>query len=410
MAKNYATIYNSGNDSISLEQRFYLKEETTRGTLASPMGSDFFFHLPGGQISFAQPFESSPQRSGRHHSKIIKKKKTAEWNFSTYFNLDLSVAAGITELDQSLRTLWTSLLGVETIPGGVVYTPATAPDLTFSLYEVSDKWSRQSPGAFVQGGNATLPGDGEAMIEWSGNAKTAYVIGIAKSTAANTTNDIVLESGEASRMMIGGSIMIIEADGTTRSADTPDGSPRTITAVDEGTDTITVDGAVLTDADGSVTPIYVSYYEPESPTAVSDNLEGLTGSVSIVGLSQTCFRSLNINMQNNHELVDYCYGEDGLGGALYVPGDRLTTELSLSMNLNDNTLPFFVDTTQFVAKNITAILGDATGRHVKFEIPNAYFQVPAFAVPDTGSIPMEFSGTAYETAFEAADEVTVSYL
>ena len=44
--KNYAEIYNSGNDSISLEQRFYAKLETTRGVLEAPLGTDFFFHLP----------------------------------------------------------------------------------------------------------------------------------------------------------------------------------------------------------------------------------------------------------------------------------------------------------------------------------------------------------------------------
>ena len=134
--KNYADIYNSGSDSISLEQRFYAKLETSRGVMAAPTGADFFFHLPGGQITLEQPFESSPQRSGRHHSNIIKKKISTAWNFSTYFNVDEAAIQGVTEIDPALRLLWKSLLGYEDTTTGLLYDARTAPDLTFSLFEV----------------------------------------------------------------------------------------------------------------------------------------------------------------------------------------------------------------------------------------------------------------------------------
>ena len=65
MAKNYASIFNSANDAISLEQRLYLKEEVSRGVFETPLGTDHFLTLPGGAINYEQPFESSPQRSGR---------------------------------------------------------------------------------------------------------------------------------------------------------------------------------------------------------------------------------------------------------------------------------------------------------------------------------------------------------
>jgi len=413
MSKNYANIYNSGNDSISLEQRFYLKQETVRGVIEAPVGSDFFFHLPGGQISYEQPFESSMQRSGRHHNNIIKKKITSAWNLSTYFNIDEDAILGVTEIDPSLRVLWKSLLGNEATAPGLSYEPSEAPDLTFSLFEVGDTWSRQAAGAFVQGGNVQLPGDGEATVEWTGNAKISYFVGIAQSIAANDGgNTLQLEAGEARRIPKGALVMIVEADGLTRSDDTPDGSPRTVTASNVTTDVITVDGAVLADADGSGVslPIYVSYYEPETPVAIDNPVTGLEGSVSVVGLSSQCFRSLGINVQNNHELVDYCYGEEGLGGAVYIPGDRLTAELTLSMNLNHTVGEFLNRRTTFESEDITAVLGDSAGRHFKALVPRAIFSVPAFAVPDTGSIPVEFSGTAYQTANEAADELTVKFL
>ena len=410
MSKNYADIYNSGNDSISLEQKFYLKEETVRGEMIAPVGADFFFNLPGGQISYEQPFESSTQRSGRHHNNIIKKKITSAWNFSTYFNIDVAEIQGTTELDPALRVLWKSLMGKEATATGVVYDASVAPDSTFSLFEVGDQWARQAPGAFVQGGNIQLPGDGEATIEWSGNAKTAYMVGIAQSTAVNAANEVTLSPGEAERIPQGAMVMIIKDDGVTRSTDTPDGSPRKITTSNTTTDVVTVDGAVLADSDGSSDPIYLCYYEPETPVAIDNPVTGLIGSVSIVGLSSQCFRNLGVNIQNNHELVDYCYGEDGLGGKLFVPGDRMTAELSLNLNLNHDVVEFFNRKTRFQAENISAILGDSTTRHFQLEIPKAFFMVPSFSVPDTGSVPVEFSGTAYQTALDAADEVTASYL
>ena len=51
MAKNFADLYASGNDSIALEQKVYLKKETTRGQLIAPVGTDFLFTLPGASVN-----------------------------------------------------------------------------------------------------------------------------------------------------------------------------------------------------------------------------------------------------------------------------------------------------------------------------------------------------------------------
>lgn len=411
MAKNYANIYNSTNDSISLEQRFYIKEEVTRGTMVYPATTDFFFTLPGGAINFEAPFESSMQRSGRHHSTSIEQKNSTAWNFSTYFNIDTSVAAGVTEIDPAMRVLWKSLLGNEDTTTGIVYDASEDPDITFTLMEVGDKWSRQTVGAFVNSNNLQLPGDGQATCEWAGNSGESYLIGIGKSEAANTGNDIVVGSGESWRFEVGGAVMVVKDDGTTRSTDTPDGSPRLITAINNGTDTITLGGAALTDVDGSTNPIYLVYYEPDdaSISAINDIQTGLVGSISLTGLGTTCFRSLGLNIQNNHELVDYCYGTKNLSGKYFVPGDRLTVELSLSFNLSDEMVEFLHKVKEFQGQVIQAILGDATTRHLQIDIPKGIFNYPGFSLPDTGSIPVEFSGTAFESAFQAEDEITVSF-
>lgn len=412
MAKNFATLYASTNDAISLEQKFFVKAETTRGELIAPIGTDFLYTLAGGSIEFSQPFESSPHRSGRHHNNIIKKKKETNWNFSTYFNIDTSLgAASSAEIDTPVRVLWKSMMGYEDISAGAKYSP-TVPDITFSLFENGDKWARQARGCFVQGANMTLPGDGEATTEWSGSGKDAIYLGIGKSVTDNDgANTVTLASGDGAQFKkaIGGLVMLVEADGVTRSADTPTGSPRKIVSVVG--DVVTLDGAVLADADGSGlnAPLYLAYYEPTSNTGIDNPVTGLTGSLTITGFSSICPRSISLNLQNNHELVNYCYGESGLSGPLFVPGDRMTAEITMEFNISKEVMKLFNGVQNFDAQAIQVILGDVTGRHLDIDIPKAFFNVPSFSVPDTGSIPVSFTGTAYQTAFDAADEISVHF-
>jgi len=93
MAKNFATIYSSTNDSISLEQKFFVKQETTRGELLAPLGTDYLDTLAGGAIEFSQPFKSSPHRSGRHHNNIIKKERNRLAEFSDIFRHKIQALA-----------------------------------------------------------------------------------------------------------------------------------------------------------------------------------------------------------------------------------------------------------------------------------------------------------------------------
>lgn len=410
--KDYAAIYSSVNDSIALEQRFYIKEESTRGVLAVPTGADFFYTLGGGSVNFTQAVESSPHRSGRHHTSVIKQKTSTEWSFPTFFNIDTSLGTADTnQIDPALRTLYKSLMGKEDVSGGSpVYTSETDPSITFSIYEVGDQWAKQAPGSFVESGNATFPGDGDSQIEWSGSSKTALTVGMGLSTVDNNAgNTMTLESGDGERFPVGAKVMIIKDDGTTRSSDTPDGSPREVVSVVG--DVVTLDGAALADADGSAANVYLVYYEPESPVAINDPQTGLEGSITIVGLGAAdCVRSGSINMVNNHELQDFCYGEEGLGGRLFTPGGRFTAEVSLELNLNKDLVGFLNSIRDFQGEDITLILGDAAGRHVQIEVPKAIFPVPEISVPDSGTIPVTFTGNAYQTALDAADEVTISFL
>jgi len=409
MAKDYAAIHASENDASALEQRWYIKEETTRGTLEVPVGTDFLFTQSGGSISFNQPFESSPHRSGRHHNNIIKQKKEMNWTLTNFINIDETSGVGTGELDAGIRVLWKSLLGRETVPSEVKFDSLTAPSITFSLYETGDLWSRQGRGCFCNNGALNLPGDAQANFEVSGQGKDAFLIGIGKSTADNNTgNTITLETDEGDRFEEGGLVMLIEADGTTRSADTPDGSPRTITDVTG--DVVTVNGAVLADADFSGADGFLTYYEPAAPAGIDNPIVGLRGSVTVVGLTSQCVRSLNMTIENNHEVVDYCFGEDSLAQPFFVPGDRLSVSVNLELNLNHDIVEYFHGVAAFETQDITAVLGEVTGRHLEVLLPKVQFPVPEFTVPDSGSIPVPFNdGMALQTALDAADEITVSY-
>lgn len=411
MAKNYKTIYGSGNVSIALEQRWYAKTETTRGELKAPTGGDFFLHTTG-SIEHTQPVESSPHKSGRHHNNIIKKKKEASFSFSTFFNINTALpAAAAAEIDPAIRMLWYNMLGAEDISSGAKFT-AAVPGFTFTLLECADKWARQARGCFMQGANMTFPGDGEATIEWSGACKDALYVGMGKSVVSNDGGQTVtLAVGEGALFdkAIGGMVMIIKADGTTRSTDTPDGTPRKIVSVVG--DVVTLDGAALADADGSGLgdEIYLVYYEPTTPTAIDNPQTGLVGSFAVTGFGTFCARSISVNLTNDHELVNYCYGADSLKAPFYVAGNRLTAEVSFEANFDENMLKLFNSVQTFEGQELSIVLGDAAGRRLQVDLPNVIFAVPSVAIPDTGSIPVTFTGNAYQTSFDAADEISVHY-
>lgn len=411
MAKNYASIYANVGDSSALNQRFFLKEESIRGTMIVPAASDYFYALSGGSINFSQPVNSSPHRSGRHNNNVIKEKKALEWSLPTFVNIDVSAAQGTSELESPLRVLWKSLLGKESVPGAVVYDSSEDPSVTFSLYEIGDKWAKQARGLFVDSCEVSLPGDGQSQLNWSGMGVESYLVGIGKSTIDNDGgNTVTLQSGEGKLFPVGSYVMIVEADGSTRSADTTAGSARKVTAVSG--DVVTVDGAALADADGSGTPIYLCYYEPvmTGSEGIDNPLTGLVGTFTSASIPGTpCVRSATITIANGHEIVNYCWGHDAASGTIFVPASRLEVDVSIELNLNKDTVSLYNAVQSFEAQELNFKLGSVAGRHLEIDIPKAIFTVPSISVPENGSIPVTFEGKAYQTALDSANEITVKY-
>lgn len=412
MAKNFSAIYASTNDSSSLEQAIFIKQETTRGQLIPPTPTDFVYTIAGSAVEYTQPIESSPHRSGRHHNDIIKMKKELTWTLPMLFNIDTTLgAAAAAEIDLGVRLLYKSLLGRETATAGAVFDTVNQPSVTFSMFENGDKWAKQAYGCFVDGATLTFPGDGRSQAEFRGMGGAAFLVGIGKSVTDNDGgNTVTVATGEGKRFPAGGLVMLIEADGVTRSADTLTGTARTVTGV--AGDVVTISGAPLADADGSGlnAPLYLCYYEPATKTGISNPQTGLVGSFSVVGLTNQCTRNATITIENGHEPVNYCFGEDALHGSFFVAANRMTATLALEMNVNDDTVEFYNSVQAFEPQDVELILGNAAGRHLKIDMPKVIFSVPSISVPETGSIPVTYEGTAYQTALDAADEITVSFI
>jgi len=411
MAKNYPSLYNAGGYSTALEQKMFIKKETVRGTMVLPTGADFIYHTAG-SVNSSKPIEDSPHKSGRHQTNVIEGKTTTPWTLTTLFNIDTSLGAkSVSEIDPALRVLLESMWGKEDVTSGSpVYDASSAPDITFTMMEIGTVWAKQTMGCFVESANSTFPGDGRAQCEWAGQGKNSYLVGIGKSILDNNANTVTLAAGEGKRFPVGAKVMIVKADNS-KSADTPAGSARNVVSV--AGDVVTLDGAVLADADGSGVgaPVYLVYFEPETATAIDDPQTGLQGSISIDGAPfLSCIRSFGINGTNNHEIHSNCYGEDGLGDPLFSAAGKLNVEVTMEVGLTKELVGFYNDLKNFEGVDATLILGDALGRHLQIELPKVIFNVPEVTVPDTGVITVPLTGSAKQTDIDEGDEITLSFL
>jgi ribosomal protein S11 len=461
MAKNFKAIYEGGNDSSALNQTYFIIKEDTRGVAKACLGANFLYTLSGGGVNFSQPFESSPHRSGRHNNNIIRQKTSTEWSLSTLLNISQKQKDPNATLDQlfsksvdtGIRTLWESMLGaskrysydasfVATLMadaaldttadangGKMSFDSSKDPSATFTLFENLDHIAKQASGCFINQVEVSLPGDGQSQLNWSGNAKTVKHAGIGKVSAivaALDANEITLtDPEEALRFDVGALVMIVKTDGTTRSADTA--VPRSVLSSDKTTGKVIIGGAVLAD---TVATDYLAYWEPASSTfeGIDEPQTGLIGQITIASLpTLSCVRSATLTLNNNHEMVDYCFGTDGLSGPMFVPGGRLEATISLEINLNANLVEFMKRVRSLEGQRLSLRVGPRmthTGvnddvpaptvleekHHFLVECPKVLFKVPSISVPETGSIPVTFEGTCLQTALDQADEVGVSYV
>ena len=409
MAKNYASLFNSVLDSSALNQTVYVKKESVNGQMIAPTGDDFMFVLAGGGQNFTQPLESSAHRSGRHNNNTIKKKKSLDWSYPTYINIDTQAAAGDDEIESGISTLWESVLGYKLSDvTGVYYDSRNDPSITMTIFEIGDYWAKQAYGCFADSAEVQLVGDGESQINWSGFGVESFMVGISQSTVDNNGgNTVTVATDHGKRFPVGSMVQIVLADGVTRSTDTPDGAPRKVLSV--AGDVVTLDGAVLADADGLAAEIYLTYYEPEAPVGIDNPQTGLVGDFISTSMPSNICRNATISIANNHEPVNYNFGTDALSGSLFVPASRLEVSVSVEVNMSKENMGLYNDIQAFIPQDLEFNLGDSAGRHLNIKAPRVEFGVPSVSVPESGSIPFTLEGMAYQTVFDAADEIQIKY-
>lgn len=403
--KNYKSIYESALDSSAVNQAFFLKKETANGVMTAPSGADFLYTIGGGSLSFSQALEPSQHKSGRHNNNTIKQKKSLEWSLPLYVNIDTSEPVS-SSLDTAVATLWESALGRKySTVSSLSFDSAQDPSITFSVFEIGDMWSKQGYGCFVDGAEISLPGDGQAQVTFSGMGVESFLVGVSKSTVSNDGgNTVTVQAGQGNRFPVGSLVMLIGSDGTTRSLDT-DLAPRKVISVLG--DVVTLDGLPLTDADGSANAVYLTYWEPAGAAGIDNPQTGLVGEFISATMGEQCIRSATISLANNHELQNNCFGTDSLSGSLFVPASKLEVTCSVEINLNKKNVGIYNDVQAFTPQALQFKLGDSAGRHLEVTLPKVIFQIPSIDVPESGSIPVTFEGTAYQAS--DADEITVSY-
>lgn len=397
--KNYKTIYESSNHSSALSQSCYLVEETDKAVFTPPQDDDLLRHLPGGQITIERPLESSSERSGRHHLSARAGKISTNWQFKTNIHMKKEIG-----LAPALETLFRHLLGNK---DGRVYSAKTPPSKTFTLLECSDSWARQAVGAYVDSATIDLPGDGEASVDWQGNARIGYHVGItACDTDNNGGNEITVREPE--RLPVGAAVMILKADGVTRSNDMSELLPfRTVISHKEN-GIIEIDGAKLTDCSGTEKPIYIAYYEPDNPQSFDNPLLGHDGKIEIEGFNQSV-KSLSLAITNNHEKEEGVFGSKGLGPDVYNAVNRLTVEPTSIVNMSHKTLSLINQVAAIKPQAMESILGFDNSLCMKIKLPRVFFNQPGFSVPDEGTTTVELKGTAYQTEINKGDEIEISF-
>lgn len=363
---------------------------------------DFLLYTTGGP-TFSQPIESNSHRSGRYHSGIIKKKKVAEFNLSTYVNM--SGLAG-SSLDAAVKLLWKSLLGDETVSGSAIRYRQGLPNFYMSLVRVSTIFAEYYTGAYVRDMNLSFPGDGPAMCEWSGKASKRTIAGIAKiNGAVSASANVVLVAGQYKRYDLLAPVMVVDPDGRTI-LHGADGS-LTISTITGGSEQLTLSAAVSVGDGGYIVPWHPGAVQQTGRDAIFTDLQG---SFKLnAGGSSAAVTGIELSFTNDHHDFDGDFGSDSNKG--FAAAERLTMGLNVTFDLSNENYPEVVQSSQFQGFSPEIILGDpSSGRYLKVTAPKWLPAVPTIEVPESGVTPVTLEGNLFQSVPGAQDPILVEFL
>lgn len=400
-------ILNRSNESVGIDQRMWILEETGYGNLASaglfPLAADGIEHVSA-MLDFKIPREDAAHRSGRSLVTRLSKKKEVKWSFESYI-----VPADPTGSNPNLPDMHPMLINVfgqvdETDPSKKIYKLTRASARSFRMLEEGTHFSRLAVGCVADAVTFTLPGDGMAMCKFEGFAQDLYTAGQSTLAAdATATNTLVVQTGHGKRFEVGGYVDgIDQADGNTRKF-----FSRKITAVTG--DTLTISGAAVT----ALTDDIIIGAAPDFTASKSENaLLGLKGSFTTgsLGTIDCQLLSAEIGIKNNYTPKNMIYGTDSNCG--YVADKRREVTLKLDVLLTQDNYEFYVQNKTFVADSVTIVLAPQdipapinapAGRKFTFRFAKVEFDVPTLEQPGDSYVKLTLEGKAL-----AADINTVN--
>lgn len=364
--------------------------------------ADFFLYTTGSP-TFEQPIESNQHRSGRFHTGIVRKKKVATFDLSTYVNMSGSAGDSI---DNAVQLIIENCLGTKTVNAGVsIDFDQGLPNFYMSMVRVSTIFGEYYTGAYTREMELDFPGAAAATVKYTGKQSDCAIAGIGKTSSAVVASvTIPLEDGETERYTVGGRVMGVSTDGRTILYGV-DGSIK-VDAYDDTANTLTLNTAVSQPDD--------SYVVPWDPGAVGQTARDaiytdLLGYAKLnAGASAVDLTSFKLSIKNDDTDLDNRFGADANKGR--ISGNRLTAEMSMGFDLSNETLGSVIRTRNFAGFAPEIVLGSTTsGRYLKITAPKWIPAVPQIPVPENGPTPMTLVGTLYQSAPGTKDPFRLSY-
>lgn len=391
-------ILNRSNESVGIDQRVWVLEETGYGNAATgtlfPVAADGIEHV-NAMLDFKIPREDATHRSGRSLVTRLSKKKEVKWSFESYI-----VPADPTGANPNLPDMHPMLVNVfgsvdETNAAKKIYKLTRASSRSFRMLEEGSHFSRLAVGCVADSVTFTLPGDGMAMVKFEGFAQDLYTAGQSTlSAAAVATNDLTLQTGHGKRFEVGGYVDVIDKDdGNTRTA-----FSRQVTAVVG--DVITVSGAAISADEDDI----VIGAAPDFTASKSENaLLGLKGSFTTgsLGTIDCQLLSAEISVKNNFTPKNMIFGTDSNCG--YVADKRREVSLKLDVLLTQDNYEFYVQNKTFVADSVDIVLAPqeipapinaAAGRSFTFRFSKVEFDIPTLEQPGDSYVKLTLEGKA----------------
>jgi len=363
---------------------------------------DQLLYTTGG-ITYEQPVESNPHRSGRFHTGIIKKKKVAEFDIDTLINMSGTAGASI---DTAFSLMLEHAFGkITTVASQYIQFEQDTPCFTFSMVKVGSMFAEYYTGGYTQSAAFTFPGDNVATVKFTGKAEKALRAGIARLNGiVSSSATVVVDDDTAQRFEAGAPVMMVSTDGKTITAGA-DGS-LTIDSTTYASHTLTLSAAVDADDDS-----YIVFWHPGAVQATArDNpytdLEGYfkfnnTGS----DIDTT---NITFTMTDNHTDLDNRFGADANKG--YVAGTRADPVLEVQFDLSNENYAEIVQAKEFAGFAPELVLGDtSSGRYLQINWPNWIPSMPPIESPESGTTQITMSGNCYQSAPNAADSMTIKF-